>query len=156
MSRIALRDTEPTLQQANAQLQIDQASHVAARNACNANKISWQNALCNPDAAEAAINAARQTHQQSAADRHNAKQVYDQSSVAYGDAQDTREARQDYLQALKDKRDPLKQVESFPKACNIDLPTLMAHLIEEWNNVCKDVESGQHYERKVNSKQMHS
>ena len=147
MSRIALRDTEPTLQQAQAQLQVDRAACIAARNTRDRDKAAWEKLLSDPTASEPVIDAAHLTYQQSNAAFDQARLTYHQSLDAHGDAQDRRDARQDYLQTQKDKRDPLKQVESFPQACNVDLPTLMAYLADEWNDVCSDVESGQQYWR---------
>ena len=147
MSRIPLRDTEPTLQQAHAQAQVDRAAFIAARTVRDTNKTSWETMLCNPNLSEPAIDAARQTLQQATTNLDNAQHAYDQSLEDYGNAQDRLDARQDYLQTQKDKRDPLKQAESFPKACDIDLPTLMSCLSEEWNAICSDVESGQQFWR---------
>ena len=147
MSRIPLRDTEPTLQQAHAQVQVDRAAVIAARNVRDTNKTSWETMSCNPNLSEPAINAARQTLQQATTNLDNAQHACNQSLEDCGNAQDRLGARQDYLQTQKDKRDPLKQVESFPKACNIDLPALMSHLSEEWNAICSDVESGQQFWR---------
>ena len=147
MSRVPLRTTGPALQQAQLQLNIDRNAFQAARNTRNADKATWERLLRNPHANRAPIVAAQQTYRQSTANFDNARQAHSQSVDAVGDVQDQMDLRYDYLQSLKDKRDPVKQVENFPTACGSDLPTVMTYLLDEWNDICSAVDIGeQHWE----------
>ena len=145
MSRIPLRSTKPVLRQAQIQLNIDRAAFLAARTTRNTDKDAWEQLLRDPTASQATIVTAQLAYRQSSNNFENARQACTQSIDAVGDVQDRRDLRQDYLQTLKDKRDPLKQVETFPAACGMDLPTVMSYMIVEWNGICSAVAIGEQY-----------
>ena len=95
MSRVPLRITDPVLQQAQAQLNVDRAAYHAARTTWSIDKNNWERLLCDPNAAHAAINAAQQAYRQSTVNYDNARLAYSQSVDALGTVQDQRDLRND-------------------------------------------------------------
>ena len=64
---------------------------------------------------------------------------------AYNQAKTTLETRREYLQNAANARNPLKQLDSFPAACNVSLGTVIAYKLEEFNDMLADVPAGKRY-----------
>ena len=88
MSRVPLRDSTPTLQQAQLQLNTDRTAFLAARTTRDTAKDTWETLLGDPTALQPTITAAQQTYRQANQVFDAARLTYSQSIDACGTAQD--------------------------------------------------------------------
>ena len=89
---------------------------------------------------------------QAESDLKDAEDARDAQGTVVGDLQDTYdqakitlETRREYLQNAADARNPLKQLDSFPAACNVSIGTIIAYKLDEFNDMLADVPAGKRY-----------
>ena len=145
-TRTPLRDVNPAIAAAQTAHQPNLVAFNQAKHNLRIAELTRNNLIQPGAATQAAVDQAATDLQAARANFNTAEAAYNITKTALDDLLDSRAQREAYLQERKDDRDPVHQVETLPAACSIDLETLLAYDIEEFNALLEDsAKPGQFY-----------
>ena len=142
MSRIPLKATVPLVDEARDANTANRQTFIQLAMAYD-DALDARNAmLISPDATLIDIQQANDALTQARDSRDQARSAYDETRITYQEQRAAVEARQTYLDSLKQQRDPVHQLQTFPDKCNTDLTTLLAYDIQSFNATLANVPTG--------------
>lgn len=145
MARVPLTTTEPVLKVAEDQLTTHRQAWYDAMDDVAKAREDRDELISDTTATKASADKATKTLKDARAACDVAYANYETSRGSRDDSKAQVMGRRRYLATCRNKRSPPKQLDSFPEACGVDLPTVMAYLAEEVNAILSDVPSGSLY-----------
>ena len=145
MSRTPLKQSFPAARAARKDLREAETLLLKRSDEASTAHAILQSLLTSPSATKDQVVQAESNLKEAKDARDAQGTVVDNLQDAYNQAKTTLETRREYLQNAANARNPLKQLDSFPAACNVSLGTVIAYKLEEFNDMLADVPAGKRY-----------